>query len=496
MQKYLAMALLLLLVFSHAFAASAKGRPEKPERVHGHLKDVARKQPNRTLEVLIHYNPADAAALGKQIKSLGGRALEQYPFINTMRAEIPANKVDALSEVASITWASWNAPINSQAVPDASNVRSEAPFVIGADYAWSLGYDGTGVTVAVVDSGFTNAKAAEQDMKGRIVAGRDVIKNASPVQDHFGHGTHVAGIIGGSGASASGRYPGIAPGAKAVIVKASTNSGQTTEADLIKALQWVFDNRERYGIRVVNLSVSSSVEQGYRTSPLNAAVQRLWFAGVTVVASAGNHGPGTAVNLPPSNDPFVIVVGAIDDKGTRAHSDDALTSFSTYGTTTDGYVRPDVYAPGKSIISLGAGPGSTFHKECPTCIVDSAYFRLSGTSMSAPMVSGFVALLLQANPELTPDQVKWLIQNHQRPFVGQPADGPGILDGAAALQAAISGAVGTANQGIAPNLYLAGVEGADWPAEWDTAYWNTAYWNTAYWNTAYWNAIVDPPPKR
>lgn len=112
------------------------------------------------------------------------------------------------------------------------------------------------------------------------------------------------------------------------------------------------------------------------------------------------------------------------------------------------------------------------------------------------MVSGFVALLLQANPELTPDQVKWLIQNHQRPFVGQPADGPGILDGAAALQAAISGAVGTANQGIAPNLYLAGVEGADWPAEWDTAYWNTAYWNTAYWNTAYWNAIVDPPPKR
>jgi serine protease AprX len=287
----------------------------------------------------------------------------------------------------------------------------------------------------------------------------------------------VAGIL--KGRDVPGEYIGVAPDVRLLSLKVTGDNGSGTESDLVTALQWVFDNRIANNIRVVNLSVGASVASSYLTSPISAAVEQLWLNGVVVVASAGNNGSAAnATWYGPANDPFIITVGALDNNSTIAPIDDKLADYSSRGKTQDGFYKPDIVAPGSNIASTLA-PGSAVAQQYPTRIVDTDYIRLSGTSMAAPMVSGVVSLLLQARPNLTPNQVKWVLQNSQRTYPGQ-ADSAGEVDAPKALQVA-SGPLGQANQGIAPNQRLNSTT--------NTVVGGQTYWAQTYWSQTYWGQI-------
>jgi serine protease AprX len=344
--------------------------------------------------------------------------------------------------------------------------------------------------VAVIDSGIN----PNGDLYTNMGVNRQVADirfnsdyNQSP-SDGYGHGTHVAGILGGDGSESSGKYIGVAPMVNIINVKVSNDDGSALIKDIVQGLQWVLENKDTYNIRVVNLSLNSAVAESYNTSPLDAAVEILWFNGVVVVASAGNKGSGAI--YPPANDPFVITVGAVDDKGTATLKDDNLASFSAYGNIENGSVKPDLVSPGKNITARLVNQNMGLAAAHPSNKVGTQYFRMSGTSMAAPMVSGAVALLLQDEPGLNPDQVKYrLMATANKTWAGYNATtaGAGYLD----IYAAVNGtSTETANTGIfASQMLSTGSEPITWgSAGWNSAGWNSAGWNSAGWNSAGWNS--------
>ena len=217
----------------------------------------------------------------------------------------------------------------------------------------------------------------------------------------------------------NGEYNGIAPEADLVVVKAFAVDGQSTYADVLRGLDWVLRNRERLSIRVLNLSFSAPPQSHYWDDPLNQAVMRLWQAGIVVVASAGNRGPGPMTVGVPGNLPYIITVGAMTDVYTpEDRSDDRMTWFSAAGPTHEGFVKPDLVAPGGHLRGLMSKNASipTSH---PQFHDGGSYFAMSGTSQSAAVVSGVVALMLQVDPTLTPDEVKFRLQASSRPAVDE-----------------------------------------------------------------------------
>ncbi|MGW8250101.1 MAG: S8 family serine peptidase, partial [Anaerolineales bacterium] len=202
---------------------------------------------------------------------------------------------------------------------------------IGADVLWNESnyLQGQGVTIAVVDSGISpHADFLDRNGQSRILTQVDFVTPGLVLDDFYGHGTHVAGSAAGNGAASGGIYPGVAPQANLVDVKVMDDLGIGTTSSVVEGLQWVYENKDLYNIRIVNLSLNSTVSESYHTSALDAALEVLWFNGIVVVVSAGNNGTSASgVVFPPANDPFVITVGAVDDMGTRDTSDDVLASF-------------------------------------------------------------------------------------------------------------------------------------------------------------------------
>ncbi len=356
---------------------------------------------------------------------------------------------------------------------------------------------GEGVTVAVVDSGIANHLDLYAGSTTRVVASVDFSGSPNPAEpigyDDYGHGTHVAGIIAGRGQASLGARVGNAPSVNLVNVKVSAEDGSSYISNVIAGLQWIYDNHNLYNIKVVNISMNSAVPESYNSSPLDAAVEILWFNGITVVVSAGNNGTGTGpvVLLPPANDPFVITVGASDDMGTPGRADDTMPAFSAYGTTENGFTKPDLVAPGRNIISLLASTTSTAYVQHPANRVDANYFRMSGTSMAAPMVSGAVALMLQQDPTLTPDQIKYRLTrtaNYDWPDYDPARAGAGLLNSHAAVEAR---STASANTGIdASAMLTTGSEPAEWSTVgWDSVGWNTVGWNSVGWNSVGWNSV-------
>ncbi len=169
--------------------------------------------------------------------------------------------------------------------------------------------------------------------------------------------------------------------------------------DVIDGLQFVVDHKDKLNIRVVNMSLNSTVAESYLTNPLAAAAEQAWFSGIVVVAAAGNRGDaGDAVHYSPGNDPHVISVGGLDDAGTKDISDDKLATWSSRGVTQHGFSKPEIVAPAARLVSTLA-KGSDFPLLCPDCVTDDEYFRVGGTSMATAVVSGEAALILERNPE-------------------------------------------------------------------------------------------------
>jgi serine protease AprX len=427
------------------------------------------------------------AAVQALIARLGGRVTQDLHIISAVAATLPARAVPTLAQAPGVRWISLDARTvktsDATTTIDTSTLQNAYISTIGADKVWnSAPYrQGQGIGVAVVDSGIS----PHNDLT-HVVAAVAANPTTTSTTDPYGHGTHVAGIIGGNGAQSNGAYIGVAPAANLINVKVGNDQGAATISDLMAGLQWINDNHTTYNIRVVNLSLNSSLPDSYTVDPLDAALEVLWLNRVVVVASAGNTSAGhNGVLCPPANDPFVITVGATDDRGTPDPSDDVMAPFSSYGTTTSGVTKPDLVAPGTNIISTLASPQAVLAQAHPDHLVGDSYFRLSGTSMAAPMVAGAAALLLQSNPTLTPDQVKYRLAATARPF-GTPAQaGAGELD----IYAAVNGTTtASANTGLTLSKLIAPGSGSH-AVTWDSANWNSVNWNSVNWNSANWNSV-------
>jgi serine protease AprX len=374
--------------------------------------------------------------------------------------------------------------------PETSQAFEEA---VHAPEVWAKGADGSKVAVAVLDTGIR----PRVDSKTRIVAA------PFGADDTIGHGTFVAGLIAGSDDNG---FRGIAPDANLINVKVVGADGVGHTSDLIRGIDWAVQNRARYNIRVLNISATASTPSSYLTNALDAAVERAWFSGIVVVVAAGNSGPSDkAMSVAPADDPFVITVGAFDDAGTAAWADDSLASWSSSGATLDKFVKPDVVAPGRHLISWLATGNPLLAQELPARIVDKNYIQLSGTSAAAPVVAGVAALILDKNPNLTPDQVKARLTGSAQ----------GVSNSAApridAYTAVFGGNAGSANQGTPINLLLAAAAGkfdlkripasTNWsslnlgtitwdPVKWDPVKLQSITWDSITWDSITWDAIT------
>ncbi|WP_243767385.1 S8 family peptidase [Paenibacillus agricola] len=281
---------------------------------------------------------------------------------------------------------------------------------VGAAAVRQSGTTGRGVTVAVLDTGV----APHPDLvkpTNRIKAFKDFVNNRTSPYDDNGHGTHVAGDVAGNGYSSKGKYRGAAPGATIVGVKVLDQQGSGFDSTIIRGIEWCVNNRRRLGIRVLNLSLGKEALERCSNDPLCQAVGKAVRAGLVVTVSAGNHGPGRGTIDSPGISPSAITVGATDDRNTVRESDDRIAAFSSRGPAIGGLLKPDLIAPGVNIISLRAD-GSELDRTLPKNRVGRRYFRLSGTSFSAPITAGSAALLLQKQPRLTPSQVKGLLKRN------------------------------------------------------------------------------------
>jgi serine protease AprX len=416
-------------------------------------REAAARPGGASVRVIVQKRAGTGLAPELAVRRLGGQVTRALPIVAGFAATVPAAVVGDLARLPGVRAVTPDGRVRVQGTAASGTIRSVYPKVVRADAAWQRGVTGRGVTVAVLDTGVAPNLP---DLAGRLVQVTDdttgqvaPCKNLSgelDCNDRYGHGTFIAGLIAGNGTSSGGKWKGVAPEASVLSVKAAGADGSADVSNILAGIQWAVSFKDRYNIRVLNLSLGTDSTQDWTVDPLNYAVERAWAAGMTVVVAASNEGPAPGSITKPADDPWVITVGAIDDRGTAGVSDDQLPDFSGRGPTAQGVAKPDVVAPGAHVISLRA-PGSTIDNQFPW-YVDGSYRRGSGTSMATGVVSGEVALMLQANPGLTPDRVKYAIKATARDAASTDpmAVGEGLVD---AYAAAWSAPAGTANQGLA-----------------------------------------------
>ncbi len=425
------------------------------------------------------------------IGGVGATAGSTFSFDSAVTSQLTPLQVSLLEAIPGIVVT----PDLTVNVQGSTGSAGRAPAAVfpqqsGATQLWAQGHTGAGVNVAVMDTGI----ASLPDFAGRLVGGVDLSGGGNPWQDSYGHGTFVAGLIAGNGASSAGAYTGEAPGAGLVSVKVAGASGQTDLATLIQGVGWTIANEANDNIRVLNMSLGYLPIESTVIDPLDQAVEKAWESGITVVVSAGNSGPGNGTILSPGDDPLVITVGAVDDGGQGSPANDTMTTFSSVGPTNpDGWFKPDLVTSGRSVVSV-RDTGSTIDSANPSARVGAGNFVGSGTSFSSAVTSAAAALLIAAHPSDSPDTVKGTLLGTTVPGpVGNPfVDGHGILDVAAAAGAAsmtLSQPLPTSAvpMGGTVGLETAGV-GSSWnPDNWNGSTWNGSTWNGSTWNGSTWN---------
>jgi len=531
------------------------------------LLDLMQANPLALLPVIVemeHPLPPFVGApnVGRAMEALGllrafGVPVAELSLIDGAAGFANAAGIDAISLTPSVAFIHHDAtvgPRQSAAPPAAAppdQVSAVYPSVVNADQVRQQGIDGSGVTVAILDSGV----AADADLvqpANRILASVN-FADERLTSDPGGHGTHIAGIIAGNGSRSGGEFTGIAPQANVVDVRVLGNTGSGRISSVVRGIEWVLAHRHDYNIRVINLSFGARALLPYRLDPMSAAVEIAWRRGLVVVAASGNGGPQGGTVETPGIDPYVITVGATDDRGTLSRSDDLLAWFSAWGSA-DSNAKPDLVAPGRRLVSLRV-PGSSLDTLFPERIVvaqnGSTYFRLTGTSMATAVVSGAAALLLERQPRLTPDQVKAILvgttqrygQDSGKGLPNPIAGGSGLLDAYAAVNAAPAAAPSTAPvpggfvlsatqsveplacanhalrpaDGLARALYpvlygsplnwkdptLGGIlwqlltwETLDWNSiawdnfDWDSVAWDSIAWDSIAWDSVAWDSIA------
>ncbi|HZX47460.1 MAG TPA: S8 family peptidase [Clostridia bacterium] len=295
---------------------------------------------------------------------------------------------------------------------------------------WAAEVTGRGVTVAVLDTGIYD----HPDLTGRIAAFKDLVGQKTKPYDDNGHGTHVAGDIASDGAQSGRRFKGPAPEAKLVGVKVLNKMGSGSLSTVIKGVEWCINNKDTYGIRVLNLSLGSDATLSYKNDPVCQAVEKAWKAGLVVCVAAGNSGPEVGTINSPGTHPDVITVGALNDIDPEQPGGSIVADFSSRGPTKDGLIKPDVLSPGVGIVSLRS-PNSNLDKQRKDTRTEEWYTTLSGTSMATPICAGIVTQMLQAEPSLTPGQVKERLMKTAKAYPGLDANsqGAGLINARAAV---------------------------------------------------------------
>jgi len=448
----LSLAILLLVTLGFAPAQAARGGKAG---IAPDLADQIRKgSPSSNARLIISLKGADVSFVTRRIEELGGTPRSHYRNVGEMVADMPLEGIGALAEVEGLEYISPDREVTSLA--------SHLETTTGANQVLAsgqlTGLDGTGVTVAVLDSGVDPDHFDLRDeIKGkrRVVFSWDFTGRGS-LDDPFGHGTHVAGTIGGDGSSSlsAGRdFAGLAPGASLINFKVLDERGRGYVSSVIAAIDQAISIRTLYNIRVINLSLAAPPIDSYVNDPLCQAVARATKAGIVVVAAAGNFGQDQNGNkvyggiTSPGISPAAITVGATNTFGTDVRSDDAIAPFSSRGPTMshttdpltgavtyDYLVKPDLVAPGCRLVSLERSQNylvnsyPVLHVNTGSSSNNARYMSLSGSSMSTGVVSGAVALMLQANPGLTPNLVKAVLM-----YSAQIMDGPDLFEQGAGM---------------------------------------------------------------
>jgi serine protease AprX len=416
-----------------------------------------------------------------------------FQSINGLHATLTGFQIRFLARLPYVAAIMPNEPVQMSSYGAAASNSQKWAWTIGAPVDWMPQAGQLNApTIAIIDSGID---ASRGDFANRVLGQVNFssLGSNSP-GDGYGHGTFVAGIAAG----AAHGYAGVAPSAKLLSLDVINDQGQATVADVVAACDWILKNKGTYNIRVANLSLHAASAGSLFFDPLDQAVEKLWLNGVVVVAAAGNYatnGQESGVPFAPGNDPFVITVGASDIQNTISTGDDVVAPWSAWGYTPDGFMKPDISAPGRYLIGpVSSGTGLAIGR--PSNVVAPGYMELSGTSFSAPMVSGAAAMLLAQHPNWTPDQVKGALMVSANPT---PAAAPGSL-GTGELNvfrarmisnppnpnAGLDAFLTTGSDGTVTFNSSAWQTAALSNPAWDTAAWSDAAWASAAWSDAAW----------
>lgn len=467
------------------------------------------------------------------VSSVGGEVTSEIGIINGFVAEVPNGALDQLANLPSVVSVTENTKIELNAAgwetrDQESSTLQEVTAVNNAADAWNNGHTGAGVTVAVIDTGVTPVEGLATP--GKIVNGPDLSFDSQVASmrhlDAYGHGTHMASIIAGrasdapatvDGNTSNKHFVGIAPDAQILNMKVGASDGAVDVSQVLAAINWLVEHRTDAGmnVRVLSLSFGTDSAQAYTIDPLAYAVEVAWNHGITVVVSGGNDGNANPLR-DPAYDPFVIAVGAVADQGSTRLGDDVVPEFSNCGTAERSI---DVIASGKSVAALNV-PGSYADAHHPAAVMGD-FIKGSGSSQAAAVVAGVAALVLDANPHYTPDQVKAAIMGSARPISGASAlcQGSGHVDALGATQATVGAATqnhtaskGTGSLQAARGSSYLTIDGVRLEGEidihgemfssrkwaraasdgnsWTGGVWNNVQWAGVAWETNEWGSVT------
>ena len=452
----LATALALLVVADNRTHAQGLKVAQHLKKLDGLLRSDVDQQAGGARRVLIRTTAADKDALRQLLAAQGHQVLADLDGDDTLNVVVPAEALEGLAKSSKVLGISADAVVRPTGLLDGllgtvtkvlvgtvdgllgtiGNVLDPAldngttgepvpPEVLRATLGLQDSWTGKGVTVAVIDSGLEMSS----EFTGRVKAFYDFTNGqtkSTSAFDDYGHGTHVAGTIAGSGALSTNKaYRGLAPNVQLVVLKVLDANGAGYTSDVVRALDFATANKSKFGIDVINLSLGHPIYEPASTDPLVQAVERASSAGIVVLAAAGNNGinpttgqPGYAGINSPGNAPSAITVGAVSTSNTVTRKDDRIPDYSSSGPTWyDALMKPDVLAPGHRIIAVGAKKSTIYQQYPQLRAPDADYIRLSGTSMATAVGSGVVALMIEGHrtahpytPALSPNAVKAMMQ--------------------------------------------------------------------------------------
>jgi serine protease AprX len=492
----------LLAPLAAGVAGAHAGDKESKALVSSDLLQAAKQNERAMFDVLVTGDGSeDSAKLagkvahmlekGKDAKDLGSQLQAQFESVETIELNVSGKDVTKLSKQKGLL----SIVVNADITPEKWGNSQKWDDTVKANWFWGSPQAKTqAATIAIVDSGVDNSNG----QFGNRLLGQFDLGGGSAQGDPRGHGTVVAALAAGAGL-----YSGVAPTANIVSLDVFDNQGRGTTGNVIRAADWILQNKDQYNIRVVNFSLQTSQSSSFMYDPLDQAVERLWEAGIVVTAAAGNYaidGKPSGVLYAPANDPFVITVGAVDIHGSGDPKDDLNSPWSSYGYTNDGFAKPELGAPGRYLIAEVPG-ASTIFADYPNNIVKANTIQLSGTSFAAPIVAGMAADLLGTHPDWTPDQVKGVLMASAMPVTKAATNSVGV--GEVNLQKAFEFKPAPPNPNYALEQFLiADPSGGALPifdagtwisvaqsdASWNSASWNSASWNSVSWNSASWNS--------